>query len=114
MQVDVVSLRDIKMKVDDTIVIELQLSDAPDRELTDIIEAWPRPSHHTLAVDHSVLILTVTGGAQNAVTSMQWLLAGREGEGPPLVAMAQRYERLLDVREARFAHLDNMLRNRPV
>ena len=39
MQVDVVSLRDIKMKVDDTIVIELQLSDAPDRELTDIIEA---------------------------------------------------------------------------
>jgi hypothetical protein len=45
---------------------------------------------------------------------MQWLIAGREGEGPPLAAMAQRYEQLIDVREALFAHLDNMLRNRPV
>ena len=114
MEVDLVSLREVKMRVDDTIGIELQLSDTPDRVLLDIIETWPVPSWMTLSVDHSVMTMSISGGPQNAKTAMQWLLAGREGEGPPLKAMAVRYEQLIDVREALFAHLDHMIRNRPL
>ena len=113
MLVDVVSLREVRISVDDTLTVELQLSDTPDKVLKELIESWPVPTWMTLEIDHSMLKMHISGGPQNAKTAMQWILAGREGEGPPLVAMAARYEQLIDVREALFAHLDTMIRNRP-
>lgn len=114
MLVEVVTLRDVKVRANETIEVEYQLSDKPDDMLKEIIESWPAPSHHTITVTGSVLTLHVTGGPQNAVASAQWLIFGRGEEGPPLRQMHARYEKLIDMREALFAHLDEMMRQRPV
>lgn len=114
MYLEVASLRDVRVRVDDTVILEFQLSDAPDPMMKEIIEDWPRPSHHELTVDGSVLRITCTGGPQNAIASAQWLIFGRGPEGPPLPQMRARYDQMLDMREALFAHLDEMMRNRPV